>query len=132
VKKPIYYPADIRFLGAVRGLSELGYSASNAAPQLGLLLNNPKRGMGAVHALVSIGPSAVPILTEALTKGPPMVRYHALNGFVVFGPQAKSALTVVTNYLNDTNQIHGLPISLHAMRALKRMEPLFDPNVAAP
>ena len=131
-KKQIFYPDDIRFHRAVRGFRALGSSASNAAPQLGLLLDNRMRGAGVVEALVCIGPNSLPVLVEALTNRSHVVRYNALLGLHDFGPQAKPALKLVEGFLNDTNQVFGLPNSVFAARALKSMQPADVPTTGKP
>ena len=131
-QKQIFYPDDIRFLRAVRGFRALGSSASNAAPQLGKLLDNRMRGLGVIESLVAIGPKSLPILMAALTNASPVVRYHALMGVAEFGPPAKPAFKLVQESLNDTNRVWGLPNSHFAAKALKSMEPASNSAAGKP
>jgi len=121
VKRPIFYPAQVRYLGAILGFKKLGPIASNAVPQLGVLLTNPDRGFGAAVSLASIGPVALPALVGALTNGSPVARYHALIGLNHLGVDAAPALPVVMNYIEDTNQYQGAHVSHQAIFAVGSM-----------
>ena len=114
--QPIYDPAQLRYLGAVRGFEALGATASNAVPSLRRLLDTPT-GDGAAIALSYIGPAALPAFTETLGNGSATGRCHALVGVAHLGTNAGPALSAVLSCLNDTN----LNIRNYAIAALGQM-----------
>lgn len=99
---PLRDPALLRYKGIDAAIQVLGIYASNAAPAVSKLLDDPVAGHKAATILSDIG--ALPALIEALTNRSELVRRHGLAGLAGLSFSDPSvALPQVLCCLDTTN-----------------------------
>ncbi len=91
---------DIR-VRAADGLEVLGSKAAVAIPQIRPLLADPELAHDAIRVLQSIGPAAIPALTNQFSNPILQIRLNAMDAVMNMGTNAANVAPVFLNYLKD-------------------------------